>query len=65
MKKIIYKEQRGKNKKNLGLKNKEAVRAWFLAHSEGGTQAACCAELGLSKVTVRQHLKAILEEQKS
>ena len=65
MEKVIYKEQRGKNKTALGLKNKEAVRNWFLAHAEGGTQAACCADLGLSRVTVGQHLKAILEEQNS
>lgn len=63
MEKIKYSEQRGKSRVLVGLKNREKVREWFLKNNNS-TQRACCESTGLSKLTVSQHLKAILNEGK-
>ena len=61
--KVLYRDQRGKHRTAIALKNRLAVLDWFLDHTDG-TQLACSVDLGLSRHTVSRHLKAIMSEQK-
>lgn len=61
MENILYKEQRGKSRIEIALKNKQAIFDWFISHPDG-TQKDCAIDVGVTRHTVSNHLKKIQAE---
>ncbi len=53
---------RGLHMESIKLENRKKVKDWFLKNP-GGMQKDCQIATGLSPLTVRNHIKAILKDQ--
>lgn len=58
---LKIKDGRGENMRSLRDSNRELIVNWFIDNPDS-TQKECAEGLGLSLVTVWNHLKAIREE---
>lgn len=59
--KSVLKDGRGQHSKRIAAKNKKKVELWF-HKNPGTTKKECQDATGLSALTVRQHINALIKE---